>query len=181
MTHALRSVTGRVLIVGAGCVDYRSKIPLASSVVHTDLDRFSPFIDKLENVEKLSFSDGEFDCVVAFEVFEHVCNVEAAFTETYRVLSEGGVLLCSLPFLFRVHGDPYDYRRLTSSGLAKHLEGFSRASIEPFGNRVSVISDLITTSFKVFVLLRLVNFLYYFYKPKSSIDAPSGYFIRAEK
>ncbi|MFC1656449.1 class I SAM-dependent methyltransferase [Patescibacteria group bacterium] len=49
------------------------------------------------DLEKLKFPDKFFDCVVAFEVIEHVQNCPKALAEFYRILKPGGVLVFSTP------------------------------------------------------------------------------------
>ena len=47
----------------------------------------------LGTAEALPYEDGAFDAVVAFDVFEHVSNLNAALREAARVLRPGGVAL----------------------------------------------------------------------------------------
>ena len=56
-------------------------------------------------------------------------------------------------------GDPDDFNRLTSSGLVNLFSPMFEADIKPFGSRVHVISDLVTTISRPFALLRPVNYL----------------------
>jgi SAM-dependent methyltransferase len=47
--------------------------------------------------ESLPFSDGSFDAVLSFDVFEHVQDVAATLAECYRVLKRGGKLCVVFP------------------------------------------------------------------------------------
>lgn len=51
-----------------------------------------------EDVQKLSFDDSNFDLVSCTEVFEHVPNYHAGFSEVYRVLKPGGWFVFTVPF-----------------------------------------------------------------------------------
>jgi glycosyltransferase involved in cell wall biosynthesis len=51
-----------------------------------------------EDVENLSFADGQLDLIISNDVFEHVPNPAKAFAECARVLKEGGVMLATIPF-----------------------------------------------------------------------------------
>ena len=52
-----------------------------------------------EDVTDLSFLDDSIDYILSFDVFEHVPNYLDGFRECYRVLSKGGALLWTVPFI----------------------------------------------------------------------------------
>lgn len=51
-----------------------------------------------EDLTRLTFAAAQFDCVLCFEVFEHVPVAQQAFSECARVLKPGGHMLFSVPF-----------------------------------------------------------------------------------
>ena len=51
-----------------------------------------------ESITELSFSDGELDFVLTFDVFEHIADFQKAFRECYRVLKPTGTLFFTVPF-----------------------------------------------------------------------------------
>lgn len=51
------------------------------------------------------------DVVNALELFEHVDDISSGLNECYRVLKKGGNLILSVPYLFPIHADPYDFQR----------------------------------------------------------------------
>jgi SAM-dependent methyltransferase len=51
-----------------------------------------------ESITELSFSEGEFDFVLTFDVFEHIAGFQQAFRECYRVLKPTGTLFFTVPF-----------------------------------------------------------------------------------
>jgi Tfp pilus assembly protein PilF/ubiquinone/menaquinone biosynthesis C-methylase UbiE/sulfatase maturation enzyme AslB (radical SAM superfamily) len=51
-----------------------------------------------ESITELSFSEGEFDFVLTFDVFEHIADFQKAFKECYRVLKPTGALFFTVPF-----------------------------------------------------------------------------------
>lgn len=62
------------------------------------------------------------DVIVATELFEHVAEPERGLAQCNRVLRDGGVLILSAPFLYRVHGDPVDFQRWTAAKWRCELE-----------------------------------------------------------
>jgi SAM-dependent methyltransferase len=51
-----------------------------------------------EDATNLSFKDGELDYYLSFECFEHIPDFKKAFTESYRILKEGGMMYWTVPF-----------------------------------------------------------------------------------
>ncbi|MCK7508782.1 MAG: methyltransferase domain-containing protein [Desulfobacterales bacterium] len=51
-----------------------------------------------EDLTALTFGDGAFDCIMTYDVFEHVPDYQQAFRECCRVLKPGGVLMFTAPF-----------------------------------------------------------------------------------
>jgi SAM-dependent methyltransferase len=95
--------------------------------------------------ESLPFGDSTFDAVICSEMLEHVRNPVAVMEEIRRVLKVKGALLISVPFLNRIHGDPYDYGRYTDFFWAETLEnsGFEAIVVEKQGLFWSVLADML--------------------------------------
>lgn len=177
----LAKAHGRVLIVGAGEEDYSNSLPGASFLVSTDIEASYRGCDVLADAHKLPFGDNAFDCVIAIEVFEHLSSPDVAIREIHRVLKFGGHILITVPFLFRVHGDPFDFQRFTAEGLKQLCSALFDIRIYPFGSRLVVISDIVTTAQKWMVILRLINHLLVRIFSGASKDCPSGYVVAGLK
>jgi SAM-dependent methyltransferase len=54
----------------------------------------------MQDVTRLTLPDNQFDCVLTFDVLEHVPNYKLALREFRRVLKSGGHMLLSAPFTF---------------------------------------------------------------------------------
>jgi SAM-dependent methyltransferase len=170
-------VGGRVLIVGAGKEPYKQLLKSSENVIVTDVGEWHAGLDEIADAHALPYGDESFDYVLAIEVFEHLRKPAQAVAEVLRVLKPGGSAIVTVPFMFRVHGDPCDYQRFTKSGLEVLFEGFSSVQIQHFGGRIHVVSDIITTIAKPFFFLRCVNRLICIKGlNKPSTDCPSGYF-----
>jgi SAM-dependent methyltransferase len=179
----------QVLVVGAGHDPYRSCFSGAERYVALDIVPVQGITDLVADATSLPFDDGTFDCVAAFEIMEHLENPVKLVDEAYRVLAPGGVLLLSVPFLFHQHADPSDYWRPTRYTLELVTSRFSISNVYSQGNRLHVISDLITTAFSPWPVLwplRIFNHLFVTLFSKSFVKrsrgtAPSGFFVVARK
>ncbi len=99
--------------------------------------------DILGNAEHLPFTDKSFDVVICSELLEHVWPPINIISEAYRVLCRGGSLLICVPFLYRIHADPYDFGRYTDYFWRCTLEevGFQDIILERQGLFFSVLAD----------------------------------------
>jgi SAM-dependent methyltransferase len=124
------SVTGKTLDVGCGSKPYIQLYGSSEYVgleIDTPENRLSKNADYFYDGENFPFPDGEFDSLVANEVFEHVFNPSRFLEETARVLKLNGFVLMTIPFVWDEHEQPYDFARYSSFGIRALLEqhGFS--------------------------------------------------------
>jgi SAM-dependent methyltransferase len=93
---------------------------------------------------RLPFPSERFDAVICSELLEHVPDPRLVLGETHRILRPGGALLICVPFLNRIHGDPYDYGRFTDFFWMETLGsmGYSAIEIERQGGFWSVLADM---------------------------------------
>ncbi len=93
----------------------------------------------------LPFREAVFDVVICSELLEHVPCPPAVLSEIFRVLRKGGTLLMCVPFLTRIHGDPYDYGRYTDYYWSESLRsaGFAELQIEKQGGFWCVLTDML--------------------------------------
>lgn len=84
-----------------------------------------------------------FDAVICTEVLEHVPDPRLLIVESHRVLRRGGKLIATVPFLYRMHADPYDFGRYTDYYWRKVLDanGFTDIEIKRHGLFYSVALD----------------------------------------
>ncbi|HEV3470566.1 MAG TPA: methyltransferase domain-containing protein [Pyrinomonadaceae bacterium] len=89
---------------------------------------------------------GEYDLIIAEQVFEHLLYPHRAARNVRAALRPGGHFLVTVPFLYRVHNEPVDCTRWTELGLKHHLRdcGFPLETITTGsrGNRRAVKENL---------------------------------------
>ena len=87
------------------------------------------------------------DVINAAELFEHVEKIETGLKECYRVLKFNGKIIISVPFLFQVHADPFDFQRWTNFKWKMELEklGFKIEKLEVTGRFFFQINHLYRT------------------------------------
>jgi SAM-dependent methyltransferase len=82
----------------------------------------------------------KYDCVVSFEVLEHVFNIQEICAEITRVLKPNGLFLATLPFVFEEHETPHDFARYTSFGITHILSSNHLQVIELTKSTTSVLT-----------------------------------------
>ena len=95
----------------------------------------------------------QYDNVISFNTFEHLVNDDLALTEFLRVLKPGGKFHIIVPFLYRVHGYPYDYHRHTHEAWEAMLV---KRGIPAVAQRIEpLIWDSMATAFSFLEATRL--------------------------
>lgn len=91
--------------------------------------REGPGVDRVENVEKLTFVDNSIGTIISLNTFEHVQNCHKAAEEIYRVLKPGGATLITSVLDFNIHDHPSDYWRFTPEGFRYLMRKFENVFI----------------------------------------------------
>lgn len=92
-------------------------------------------LDKVCSATQLPFENNSFDYHLSFEVLEHINEPLRYFSEASRVLSSGGVLVLSVPFLYRMHGGEPDHQL----DFFRYVNGFFYMAAEKNNLRVAKI------------------------------------------
>lgn len=121
-------VCGKVLDVGCGQMPYAD---LFANVKIIGVDIGSHKGQITASGEALPFQNNIFDSAICFQTLEHVKEPKLLFREVFRVLKPKGILLLTVPFMWGVHSEPYDYYRYTPYGLRYLAEdaGFAIESV----------------------------------------------------
>lgn len=178
-----------VLVVGAGQDPYRAQFAQVEHYVRMDIRALGGSIDVFADAHVLPFGNESFDCVFASEVLEHLHDPRRFTAEALRVVQPSGAVVLTVPFMFQIHADPSDFWRPTREAFQKLFPECVPLQVYGQGNRLHVISDLITTSFgkwSPFFPLRVFNHLLRFgirgpASGGSLSTAPSGFVVIARK
>ena len=175
----------RILVVGSGKDPYRNLFSdNLEEYIRFDIEPHDGLTDIIGDIHEAPFDDNSFDCIFAVEVMEHLENPFLFKKEVKRMLKEEGLLVLTVPFIFHMHADPFDYWRPTRMALQHLFDDFSEVKIKNQGNRLHVILDLVSTSFRnnnFFKLLRIVNLPLSLLGSNDKSTASSGYFVTAKK
>lgn len=128
---AAERIAGEVLEIGTGS-GYGIEIvaPRASRFVTVDKHAPDPELLRLPNVTfrqctvpPLDFPDGSFDCVISFQVIEHIRRDADFVQEIHRVLRPGGLAILTTPNApMSLTRNPWHVREYTAPELKRLLE-----------------------------------------------------------
>lgn len=118
-------ISGRVLDVGCGSKPYEKLFNFDSYVgleYSATRNNASSHADIFYDGRTFPFANDSFDSVVCFQVLEHVFEPDNLMNEIARVLKPEGRLMLTVPFVWPLHEEPYDYGRYSYWGLKWFLE-----------------------------------------------------------
>src|SRR6266516_5688764 len=101
--------------------------------IGTDL-REGPGVDRVEDLRRLTFADGEVGTALCLDTLEHCADPLAACRELHRVLAAGGVCVISSVMLIGIHAHPSDYWRFTPEGFRLLLAAFDDSDVAAIGD-----------------------------------------------
>lgn len=132
-----RLFTGILLDYGCGNMPYKSMFDQVKNYIGLDVETAQNYGFKRDGVTyydgvTIPFEDNFIDGVISSQVLEHVENIENSFKEIFRVLKPGGIFCFTVPMVYVLHMEPYDFRRFTYYGIEKILKdaGFDEIEIK---------------------------------------------------
>lgn len=133
----------QVLDIGCGQQPYRSSILqhglnyLSFDVTQNDNQQVD-FLGKIDDFQlpETLLEAGPYDMILLTEVLEHVSDWRQAFHNLSKLLSPGGEILITCPFIFPLHETPFDFWRPTQFALASFSEshGFEVKNHQTLGS-----------------------------------------------
>lgn len=73
--------------------------------------------DLFADVANTGLQSESFDVVLSTQVLEHVPNPKKLITESKRLLKNDGICIMTIPFVWQLHSEPFDYYRFTKYGI----------------------------------------------------------------
>lgn len=182
----------KILDIGAGEIpfkDYYEGLNVKTCDIQNNSDNSIDYI--IIPGQKLPFNNEAFDVIFLFDVLEHVENEMFFLSECNRILSSGGMIVANIPFMYRFHEIPYDYRRYTPSGLKSILDtsGFNLSELKAIGSLYFVAQTLllehhvvINNYFKKVIIKIIIKLLKVINQRKDvSTVSPFSFFWIAQK
>lgn len=105
----------KILDLGCGYKPFQSLFP-HDQYIGVDMS-LNSFADVIADNHNLPFKDNVFDVVIITEVLEHCVNEYQVINELRRVAKNQALVYLTLPFIFPLHGIPYDFQRFTKYKL----------------------------------------------------------------
>jgi 2-polyprenyl-3-methyl-5-hydroxy-6-metoxy-1,4-benzoquinol methylase len=146
----VNKITGRVLDIGCGSKPYKNMFARATEYVGMDTKisghkHVNENIDIYYDGKVFPLEENAFDNAVCFQVLEHVEDIDLFLDEISRVIKKNGYILIDMPFFWEEHEMPYDFRRLTESGLKNILKKhhFQVVKYEKFNNGLELIPQFL--------------------------------------
>ncbi len=143
---------GKVLDIGCGKMKFKKIITNSNDVqeyIGLDLEEgkftYSVKADIYWDGITIPLDNDSIDSVLLLEVLEHCPDPKIVVEEAFRVLKKGGVILISTPFIYQLHGVPFDYNRPTPFGLKHllHTIGFSSVDAKGSGSYDASLGQMI--------------------------------------
>lgn len=143
---------GNLLDIGCGIKPYESIFtPYVKQYLGVDYPvamegnyGLSTKADYYEDCCHTSLTSETFDTILCTQVLEHVVSPSTLLTEAHRLLKVDGYTIFTIPFVWEIHAEPYDFFRFTKFGIEKlfHSANFEIISIENCEGPLATIAQL---------------------------------------
>lgn len=143
--------SGDILDYGAGQLAWREDLrSRGQSYFSLDVGDTHPDLDLAHAAgAPYPLPDASYDTVFCCSVLEHATDPASLLTDIHRLLRDEGTVILSVPFIYYLHGAPFDYWRFTRYGVEAlvHSAGFDILQTEILGNGLYHILNLPSIAF----------------------------------
>jgi 2-polyprenyl-3-methyl-5-hydroxy-6-metoxy-1,4-benzoquinol methylase len=103
-------------------------------------------IDKELNTDVIN--SGPYDFILCTEVLEHVSNWDDTFSNFYKLLNDGGMILITTPHFYPLHEVPYDFWRPTIYSFSHFANKHNLKIVEltPVGTFWDILGTLLANT-----------------------------------
>jgi SAM-dependent methyltransferase len=172
------------------------KVNDQTNITFTDINPVAKkSVIKIDLEKKINLESDEYDVVILNNTLEHIYNHQNCINESFRILKKNGTCVGSVPFIKRIHYDPDDYFRYTSSSLKRIFmeAGFKDIHIKALGYGPLTASASYVVPLLKFNILKCITYLIaisfdkilnYIMPEKDNIKSehfPLGYFFIVKK
>ncbi|MBI2086880.1 MAG: class I SAM-dependent methyltransferase [Candidatus Zambryskibacteria bacterium] len=139
-------IKGKVVDIGGKKKNKRGSFDidkLGVEVIYVNIEkRDEP--DILADAATIPLPDNSYDVAIAAELLEHVPDPLKVLKEARRLLRPGGIVLATVPFMYPLHADPFDFGRYTDHFWKKAAQDLDfKIEIESQGTIFAVMALMI--------------------------------------
>lgn len=138
---------GPVIDAGCGEQPFRALVEAnARQYVGMDIvQNSSHSVVMLSDLESVPAAGPRYPFVLCTEVLEHVADIDRSFAGLRRLTAPGGCVVLTVPFMYPLHMEPVDFRRLTEHGIARlaATHDFDVVSVEHLGRVTDGLATLL--------------------------------------
>jgi SAM-dependent methyltransferase len=155
---------GKLIDLGCGFKPYESVFePYTTSYFGVDFPTTAEVnygertkADLLADCTDTQLAGETYDTLLSNQVMEHIYDTKKFLNECYRLLKKDGKAIFTVPLLWELHAEPYDFFRFTKHALRNSFEeaGFSIVEITPLEG---AFAALIQTQIISFYSLPFLN------------------------
>lgn len=137
LPRGIESARGIFVDIGAADRWVASRLPADTQYFALDYPATSERFygskpDVFGDASNLPIADNCVDNIVCLQVVEHLRDPSGSLREMRRILKPGGHAWLSIPFVYPIHNEPYDFQRYTEYGLQREAAeaGFEWLGLE---------------------------------------------------
>lgn len=125
-----------IIDLGAGQISYKKLITNFPNYIGVDFYPYEGVSVIADFTRELPFKDATADAVIISNVLEHIPTPELFLRECMRILKPGGKIIGTVPFVIKIHQEPYDFLRYTHFMLERLFKNadFIKVEIMPLGS-----------------------------------------------
>lgn len=115
LTHAQSFKDKKIIDIGGKKEKKRGLFDISdytSQVTYVNIDK-STDPDIVADATRIPLPSEACEVIIMGEILEHIPHPELVLKEAYRLLHSGGKVFVTVPFMYPIHADPYDYGRYT--------------------------------------------------------------------